>query len=78
MPKKPRSRTPAPVVQPITVSPAVAAQMIGCVPLTISNYIKAGKLRASKIGRRVYIRVADIDAMMAKHARDQGRFDLLP
>ena len=68
MPKKSRTKSPAPAVKPMMVSPAVAAQMIGCVKLTICNYIKAGYLRSSKVGRRVYISVADIEKMMADHA----------
>ena len=68
MPKKSRTKSPAPAVKPMMVSIAVAAQLIGCVKLTIRNYIKAGYLRSSKVGRRVYISVADIEKMMADHA----------
>jgi excisionase family DNA binding protein len=68
MPKKLRTKSSAPVVKPMMVSIAVAAALIGCVRLTIRNYIKAGYLRSSKVGRRVYISVADIEKMMADHA----------
>ena len=49
------------------ISIAEAAETLGVVPLTISRLIKAKKLRASKIGRRVIIRVADIDKYLDEH-----------
>jgi excisionase family DNA binding protein len=47
------------------ISIAEAAETLGVVPLTISRLIKAKKLRASHVGRRVVIRVADIDKYLA-------------
>ena len=41
-----------------------AAEALGVHPDTISNWVRDGKLRAVKIGRRVLIRVADIEAML--------------
>jgi excisionase family DNA binding protein len=45
----------------ICTSIAGAADLVGVVPLTISRLIKAKKLRASRVGRRVVVRVADIE-----------------
>jgi excisionase family DNA binding protein len=47
--------------KPLCTSIAGAADLIGVVPLTISRLIKAKKLRASRVGRRVVVRVADIE-----------------
>jgi excisionase family DNA binding protein len=47
--------------KPLCTSIAGAANLIGVAPLTVSRLIKAKKLRASRIGRRVVVRVADIE-----------------
>lgn len=41
-----------------------AAELLGVTPLTIRRMIKAGKLRASHIGRRVVIRLTDLDRLL--------------
>jgi excisionase family DNA binding protein len=40
------------------------AEYLGVVPLTVRRLIKARKLRASKVARRVVIRPADLDAYL--------------
>ena len=47
-----------------TVSTNEAAEALGVHPDTIANWIKSGKLRATKIGRRVLIRTDHIEAML--------------
>jgi excisionase family DNA binding protein len=42
-----------------------AAEALGVSGMTITRLIKAGKLRATKIDRRVLIKLADIEAMLA-------------
>jgi excisionase family DNA binding protein len=49
----------------ICISVAQAAEAVGVVPLTITRLIKGGKLRASRVGRRVVINVADLDKYLA-------------
>ena len=51
-------------VQKLTVGRDIAAEMLECDVQTIDRQIAAKKLRASKIGRRVLIRVADIERML--------------
>lgn len=43
------------------------ADELGVVPLTVRRLIKAKKLKASKVGRRVVVRVADIEKYLADH-----------
>jgi excisionase family DNA binding protein len=62
--KSPVKTKPAPVIKPLTVSRAEAAAMLGFNIQTIDSLISAKKLRASKIGRRVVIRSASIEAML--------------
>ena len=67
MPRKAKPAIPAPVsIRPdqITVSIATAAAVLNVSKPTIMRLIKSGKLRASKITRKVYIDVADIRAML--------------
>jgi excisionase family DNA binding protein len=47
------------------VSVSEAAETLGVVPLTISRLIKAKKLRASHVGRRVVIKLVDLDKYLA-------------
>jgi excisionase family DNA binding protein len=47
------------------ISIAQAAEAVGVVPLTITRLIKSGKLRASRVGRRVVIKLVDIDKYLA-------------
>jgi excisionase family DNA binding protein len=51
-------------VSKLTVSRAVAAEMLSVDVQTVDRAIADRTLRASKIGRRVLIRVADITAML--------------
>jgi excisionase family DNA binding protein len=55
------------VKQPLSkcVSINGAAETLDVVPLTVRRLIKSGKLRASHVGRRVVIRLADLDAFLA-------------
>lgn len=46
---------------PRSLSVEETADVLGVVPLTIRRLIKAKKLRASKVGRRVIVRPADLD-----------------
>jgi len=57
-----------PPAQKLTVSRGDAAEMLSVDVQTIDRAISAKSLRASKIGRRVLIRVADIEAMLVAHA----------
>ena len=61
----PSSNSP---VQKLTVSRAVAAEMLSVDVQTVDRAIADKTLRASKIGRRVLIRVADITALLDKSA----------
>jgi excisionase family DNA binding protein len=54
-----------PAVSKITMSRAEAAEALGVTVQTITAYIAAKKLRASKPGRHVLIRLADIEAMLS-------------
>jgi excisionase family DNA binding protein len=47
-----------------SISVSEAANQLGVCPLTIRRLIKVGKLRATKIGRRVIIRTADLNAFL--------------
>ncbi len=51
-------------VNPVTVYRDQAAAMLGVDIQTIDGLITAKKLKASKIGRRVLIRVAALEAML--------------
>lgn len=55
-------------VQKLTVSRAVAAEMLSVDVQTVDRAIADKTLRASKIGRRVLIRVADVEAMLSATA----------
>jgi excisionase family DNA binding protein len=48
----------------ITVSRAEAADALSVDIQTIDNMIADGRLRASKLGRRVVIRIVDIEKML--------------
>ena len=56
------------VPNPITVSRAHGADMLGVDVQTIDRLITAKKLRASKLRRRVVIRVADLERMLDAQA----------
>jgi excisionase family DNA binding protein len=49
----------------IVVSIREAAEMLGVHEDTIRRWIKIGKLRATKVDRRVLIKLADIEQMLA-------------
>jgi excisionase family DNA binding protein len=55
-------------VSKITLSRQEAADALGIDIQTIDRAIADGSLRASKIGRRVAIRLADIEAMLDAQA----------
>jgi excisionase family DNA binding protein len=48
----------------ITISRAEAANALSVDIQTIDNLIADGRLRASKLGRRVVIRIVDIEKML--------------
>jgi excisionase family DNA binding protein len=48
----------------ITISRAEAANALSVDIQTIDNMIADGRLRASKLGRRVVIRIVDIEKML--------------
>ncbi len=48
----------------ITVSRAEAADALSVDIQTVDNMIADGRLRASKLGRRVVIRIVDIEKML--------------
>jgi excisionase family DNA binding protein len=52
----------------LTVSTDEAAEMLGVNPQTVARQIARKKLRASRVGRRVVIRVADIEKMLEANA----------
>jgi excisionase family DNA binding protein len=54
-----------PAIPPKCVSVSEAAETLGVVPLTIARLIKAGDLKASHVGRRVVIKVDEIDRFLA-------------
>ena len=56
------------VIKPLTVSTDEAAELLGVDPQTITRQIARKKLRASHVGRRVVIRVADIEKMLEANA----------
>lgn len=45
-----------------------ASELLGVTPLTIRRLIKANKLRASHVGRRVVIRLVDLERMLNENA----------
>jgi excisionase family DNA binding protein len=55
------------------ISIAEAAEAIGVVPLTIQRLIKRGALRASRVGRRVVIKLADLDKFLADNEVQTAR-----
>jgi excisionase family DNA binding protein len=44
------------------------AKYLGVAPLTVSRAIKAKKLRASHVGRRIIIKPADVEKMLTATA----------
>jgi excisionase family DNA binding protein len=50
--------------QRLTVSIHSAAEMLEVSSTTVERWIKNKKLRASKIDRRVMVRIADIEKML--------------
>lgn len=67
-----KSPVPAkPATAKLTVSRAEAAEMLSVDVQTVDRAIAGKKLRASKVGRRVLVRVADLDAMLDANAMVQ-------
>jgi excisionase family DNA binding protein len=62
MPKNPSAKSHP--VMSLTLSRKAAAEALGVDIQTIDGYISSGKLRASKLGTRVLIRVRDVEAML--------------
>jgi excisionase family DNA binding protein len=59
-----RKRIPTDQIQPHAVSIADAAAMIGVGKSTIWLFIKDGKLKSVRLGRRRLIRIADLHALL--------------
>jgi hypothetical protein len=49
----------------LTVSVATAALMLEASEQTVSRLIKTKKLHAAKINRRIFVKVSDIEQMLA-------------
>jgi excisionase family DNA binding protein len=60
--------SPVPPIKPLTVSRDDAAAALSVDVQTVDRKIADRTLRASKIGRRVLIRVADIEKMLDANA----------
>ncbi len=56
----------------LTISRAEAAAAIGVDVQTIDRLITGNKLRASRIGRRVVVRVVDIERMLDANPAARG------
>jgi excisionase family DNA binding protein len=61
-------RTVSPASSKLAVSRESAADALSVDIQTIDRMIKANKLRASKLGRRVVIRVADVERLLDANA----------
>ena len=66
--KLPKALPALSIIQPLTVSRQVAARSLGVGLTALDGMIAAKLLRVSKIGRRVLIRIADLEAMLDKTA----------
>ena len=55
---------PVSAIKPLTVSRNEAAALLGVDVQTIDRQIAGKKLRASKIGRRVVVRLAHLEKML--------------
>jgi hypothetical protein len=67
--KKPPAKLPAlSIIPPLTVSRQVAARSLGVGLTALDGIIAAKLLRVSKIGRRVLIRVSDLERLLDKTA----------
>jgi excisionase family DNA binding protein len=64
MPKKIPTTKPQPAVSKLSVSRREAAAMLSIDIQTIDARIASGALKASKIGTRVLIRVASLEALL--------------
>ena len=60
-------------ISPKCVSVDAAAELLDVTPLTVRRMIKRGELRASHIGRRVVIRLADLDKLLADNPVEVAR-----
>lgn len=63
--RQPHRRKPARAPpKPLTVSPAVAAEMTGLSLRTVWNYIADGSLRSVRLGRRRLIVFSSLEALL--------------
>jgi excisionase family DNA binding protein len=44
-----------------------AAQYLGITPAALRKRVERGEIPCSKLGRRLWFNVADLDALMAEH-----------
>ena len=59
--------SPSPI-KTLAVSREIAADALSVDKQTVDRLIRANKLRASKLGRRVVIRVADVERLLDENA----------
>ena len=52
-----------------------AAELINLTPKSIRNYIKAGKIRAQKLGTRYYITEENLQSFLRGDSKDYDRKD---
>jgi excisionase family DNA binding protein len=64
-PPPPPPRPPQPPIKTINID--TMAQRLDVSPWTVRTWIRQGKLPYTKIGRRVLIREADLDAFLREH-----------
>ena len=58
----------SPVYRASCVTVPYAADMLSVTEDTIREWIKAGKLAASKVGNNFHIRISEIDSMLTRYA----------
>lgn len=54
-------------LQPIAVSSAEAAKMIGVSHRSMQHYVKAGRIAATQTGKRTLIEIAELKAFLLRN-----------